>query len=337
MSKSVLITGANSYAGIYAIIKFVNEGYQVRTTMRDSSKFEETRTMVKKTGELTDQQASAIEFMEGDLGSEDGWDKAVEGIDYVVHVAYPFINGVPLEKLYKPAVEGSLHLLNLSIQSPTVKHFVFCSSFATVGFNDEWEDGPEHVITEEDWTKLDSPMTDGYMQSKIICEKKMFELVRSDENLKSPYPITFNAINPYGIVGPVPVGFDRLNGLSAILKSALSGEAEAILDLYFNTTDVRDLAASFVKAIEDPKTYDQRFLLVHPEEVNMPYVIDLYKKTFPKHLTDKYPSKYTDVWFGSRNVSIDKATKLLDYKPVPNDETLIALGKGLYDLLGYKY
>lgn len=337
MSKSVLITGANSYAGIYAIIKFVKEGYQVRTTMRDSTKFQEFRTVIQKTANFTDEQANAIEFLEGDLGNKESWDKAVEGVTNVVHIAYPVIQGVPLDQLYEPAVEGTLHLLKKCIESPSVKHFVFCSSFATVGFNDDWEDGPDHVITEDDWTKIDSPLTDGYIQSKIIVEKKMFEVVRGDENLKSAHPITFNVINPFGIVGPVPVGFTRLNAFSAILKTVFTGEAEAVHNLYFNTTDVRDLAASFVKAIENPETYDQRILVLNPEEVSMPYVIDLYKRTFSKELTDKYPDKFTDIWLKSRKVNVDKAIKLLDYKPVPNDETLIALGKGLYDVLGVKY
>lgn len=337
MSKKVLITGANSYVGIYTIIKFVNEGYDVRTTMRNPSRFEETREMIRKTAGFTEKQASEVEFLEGDLDSGEGWDKAIDGVDYVVHIAYPFINGVPLEELYKPAVEGSLHVLKLAIDSPTVKHFVFCSSFAAVGFNDDWEDGPDHIITEEDWTKLDSPLADGYMKSKVICEKKMWELVRSDENLKAPHPITFNAINPYGIVGPLPVGFTRLNGLQPILKTIFTGEAEKIFNGYLNTTDVRDLAASFVKAIEEPKTYDQRFNLLNPEEISIPQIIEIYKKTFPAELTDKYPKEYTEVYYKSRKISADKAFKLLDYKPISNEETLIALAKGLYDMLGYKY
>ncbi|CAH6723533.1 putative NADPH-dependent methylglyoxal reductase Grp2p [[Candida] jaroonii] len=337
MSKTVLITGANSYVGIFTIIKFVKDGYKVRTTMRDSSKFEETRSMIRKTAGFSESQASEIEFMEGDLDTGAGWEEAIDGVDYVVHIAYPFINNVPLEQIYKPAVEGSMNVLKLAIESPTVKHFVFCSSFATVGFNDEWDDGPEHVITEEDWTKLDSPMIDGYMQSKVICEKKMWELVRSDENLKSKYPITFNAINPYGIVGPLPVGFSRFNGIQPILKSIFTGEAEMIFNAFVNTTDVRDLAESFVKAIEDPKTYDQRFLLLNPEEISVPQMIEMFKKHFPAELTDKYPKECTPVYFKSRKVSVDKAVKLLDYKPVSNEETLIALAKGIYDYLGYKY
>jgi len=44
---------------------------------------------------------------------DEGWDKAMEGCDYVLHIASPFVVKVPKDEneLIKPAVEGTLRAL----------------------------------------------------------------------------------------------------------------------------------------------------------------------------------------------------------------------------------
>ena len=80
----VLITGVNGYLGSHVCMEFLKSGnFRVRGSVRDvPSKIE----LLQKTyGEFYSQ----LELVEMDLLKEDQIDKAVEGCQYVVHIASP--------------------------------------------------------------------------------------------------------------------------------------------------------------------------------------------------------------------------------------------------------
>src|ERR1700694_3571076 len=78
MNKKVLVTGGAGYIGSVLVRILLNQGYKVKVI--DSLKFG---------GEplLEVSQHPNFEFMNGDLRNEADVDKALEGIDYVAHLA----------------------------------------------------------------------------------------------------------------------------------------------------------------------------------------------------------------------------------------------------------
>ncbi|MEN9561930.1 MAG: hypothetical protein RIR73_174, partial [Chloroflexota bacterium] len=108
-SKPILVTGASSFVGIHTILQLLEQGYSVRGTIRSLSKETEVREAVTKYGQPNDR----LEFKAADLEQDTGWDEAMNGVDYVLHVASPFPLFEPEneDELVIPAVQGTLRVL----------------------------------------------------------------------------------------------------------------------------------------------------------------------------------------------------------------------------------
>ena len=74
-----------------------------------------------------------LSVSQADLLSDDGWEQAVEGCDYVLHVASPFPPSHPKDpdELIVPAREGTLRVLRAALDAG-VKRVVVTSSIAAV-------------------------------------------------------------------------------------------------------------------------------------------------------------------------------------------------------------
>ena len=103
--KKVLVTGISGYIGNHCAVELLKSGFSVRGSLRDLSKSKITTESIKKETNPGDN----LEFCQLDLLKDEGWDKAMEGCQYVLHVASPYINYEPKdENLYiKPAIEGT--------------------------------------------------------------------------------------------------------------------------------------------------------------------------------------------------------------------------------------
>lgn len=313
----VLVTGGTGHAGFFSIVRFLEKGYDVNTSVRDLLKTEDLFKTIKDYGNFDDEAMSKLKFFQAVLGEESGWEDALEGVTYVNDVAYPFINNVPLEQLIDAALNGTMSLAKLAVASPSVKHFCFTSSYAAVAFGDTPKDG---LYYGSDWTPEDSKMLDGYMLSKIIVEKKLWEFFKSDENLKSKYPTTFNVICPYGIYGPVPT--KHYSGSLAPLKSVIDGSKAPILGYTLSVTDVRNLADAYVAACENKDSYWERFTLQTDDAITFDDMTKLAVEKYPA-LKSQASTEKTPFILGARLADCSKAKKLLGYKPTPIKETIL--------------
>ena len=94
MSKQlVLVTGGSGFLGAWCIIKLLQAGYRVRTTVRSLKRGADVRAMVQKGG--ADPGQELLDIVAADLLSDVGWPEAVAGCTFVLHVASPFPVAAP--------------------------------------------------------------------------------------------------------------------------------------------------------------------------------------------------------------------------------------------------
>ena len=89
--KKVLLTGISGYIGQHCALELLKQGYAVRGSLRNLSKKDSIISDLSKEIDIK----GNLEFCQLDLLKDDGWDDAMVGCDYVLHVASPFINKEP--------------------------------------------------------------------------------------------------------------------------------------------------------------------------------------------------------------------------------------------------
>ena len=88
--KNILVTGASGYIASHCIAELLKNGFAVRGSLRNAQRQDEVKNAIK-----TEADISQLEFCELDLLNDTGWDEAVSGCDYVMHVASPLLTKEP--------------------------------------------------------------------------------------------------------------------------------------------------------------------------------------------------------------------------------------------------
>ena len=122
-----------------------------------------------------------------DLLSDHGWDDAVKGCQYVLHVASPFVVGVPKDEneLIVPAVQGTTRVVEAAIREG-VKRVVLTSSCAAIT---ETGKAGQTQFSEDDWTDASHPATPAYYKSKVLAERKAWSSLEHRIKPSSPLSI----------------------------------------------------------------------------------------------------------------------------------------------------
>lgn len=84
--RAVLVTGGSGYIGGWAIVALLRQGFDVRTTLRDVSK---TSALRQRIDEEVD--GTRLDVVAANLMADAGWDEAMAGVRYVLHVASPMM------------------------------------------------------------------------------------------------------------------------------------------------------------------------------------------------------------------------------------------------------
>ena len=249
--EKVLVTGSTGFIGLHCIHQLIEKGYSVNGTLRSKSREEEVRSSLKKAN-LSDANLSLYEC---DLMSDDGWEKAIDGCDYVLHIASPFINGLPdhEDDLIKPALTGTQRILKLSATNPQIKKIIITSSFAAVGdtFNGQT------VFNESDWSDPNNNKISAYNKSKTLAEKSAWDFMESNPSFK------LTVINPVGVIGPMLS--DDIGTSNLFVKKILDGSTPGNPGLHIGFVDVRDVARAHVDSIKNEKSDNKRIILSKDE------------------------------------------------------------------------
>jgi nucleoside-diphosphate-sugar epimerase len=331
---TVLVTGGSGFVGVHCLVQLLEQGHEVRTTVRSSRRETDVRAMLDRAGVAHD----ALSFAEADLLSDDGWDAAVEGCEHVLHVASPFPGVQPKDpdELIRPARDGALRVLRAS-RDAGVRRVVLTSSFAAIGYGHK----DDALRDETQWTDLDGPGVYPYIQSKTLAERAAWEFVADG----GP---ELAVVNPVGVIGPV-LGSDLSTSIE-LVKRLLDGGVPALPRLTFGLVDVRDVADLHLRAMTSPDAAGERFLAISGEGTPMLEVALALKKhlggaarrvptrqlpdvlvrlgaVFDASLRQVTPS------LGKVNrATSEKAQRVLGWKPIGVEESVADTGRSLLEL-----
>lgn len=257
MSQHVLVTGGSGFIAGHCILQLLEQGYSVRTTIRSPGKESDVRAALADVGIL---DSGRLTFAVTDLMVDHGWQEAVAGMDYVLHVASPVLPGhVDSEdEAIMPAREGTLRVLRAA-HNAGVSRVVLTSAFHAVSWGYP-HDG--RVFTENDWTILDGPGVDAYGKSKTLAEHAAWDFVSAQGGAPE-----LTTLLPVAVMGPV-MGKD-ISGANHIVQRMLNGLMPGFPNLFIPIVDVRDVAAAHILAMTCPDAIGQRFLISNGAPLSM--------------------------------------------------------------------
>ncbi|XP_058072913.1 anthocyanidin reductase ((2S)-flavan-3-ol-forming)-like [Magnolia sinica] len=187
--KRACVTGGTGYVGSMLVKRLLEKGYAVNATVRRPVNNE-------KVSHLLDLQVLGdLKLFKANLTEEGSFDDAINGCDFVFHVATP----VQLESqdqendIIKPSINGMLNVLKSCVKAKTVRRVVCTSSGSAVSLNRLT--GTGHVVDEESWTDIEyltseKPPVWGYAVSKVLAEKAAWKFAEENNlNLITLAPV----------------------------------------------------------------------------------------------------------------------------------------------------
>ena len=253
----VLVTGGTGFVGSHCVASLLRSGYSVRTTVRTLDKAAKVRAAMQRAGI---DAGDRLTFAAADLMQDAGWDDAVRGCTYVLHVASPLPVGHPKDEneVIAPAREGTLRVLRAA-RDAGVKRVVLTSSFAAIGYGHDHMTRP---FTESDWTDPRAKGLSAYVKSKAIAERAAWDFIEREGGA-----LELTAMNPVAIFGPLLN--EEVSSSINMISMQLAGKIPFAPQISFGTVDVRDVAELHVQAMTNPAAAGERFLLVSGESISM--------------------------------------------------------------------
>jgi len=338
--STVLVTGGSGFIGAHSILQLLAAGHTVRTTVRNLNRELEVRTMLREGG-LAEDPGNRLSFFAADLERDAGWQEAISGCDYVLHVASPFPQTVPRheDELIVPAREGALRVLRTA-RDAKVKRVVLTSSFAAIGYGHKVQTAP---FTEADWTDLSGGDVTAYAKSKTLAERAAWDFIGREGGA-----LELSVVNPVGVFGPA-LGPDYSTSI-LIVQRIMDGAMPGVPRLYFGAVDVRDVADLHLRAMTHPAARGERFLAVAEDFMSMLDFARILKRRMGA-AANRVPSRQLPDWLVRlaalrdpavklilpelgkfKNASNEKARRVLGWQPRSNGDSIVATAESLVKL-----
>jgi nucleoside-diphosphate-sugar epimerase len=219
-----LVTGASGFIGSTLIEELRTLGFDVRALMR-------------KTSSAANLEGITFERVEGDLLDADSLDRALDGVDYVFHLAGA-VTAKNRDEFFRHNAEGTRLLAEaVSRMRRSLNRFVFVSSLAAGGPSDSFHQHQEglQLRTEQD---PDRPVS-AYGESKLAAEQFVLQF-------KDRFPISI--VRPPMVYGPRDKGVfifvqTVTKNLMPVFKATGSGEHK-----YYSIIHVKDLVRGIIQS-----------------------------------------------------------------------------------------
>lgn len=227
----VLVTGATGYTGQVLTKKLVQLGCQVRAIARASSN-------LAPFGEMP------ITWIRGDVFDPQTVAEAVQGVEYVFHVAAAYREAKITDETYTKVHVESTKLLAQALKgSPTLKRFVHISTVGVHGHIDEPPANEEYRFNPGDI----------YQRTKAEAELWIREFARTEK-----FPVS--VVRPAAIYGPGDRRLLKLFKMAARPVFPLFGKGEGL----YHLIHVDDLTDMFITAALHPRAEGEVFIAGNP-------------------------------------------------------------------------
>ncbi|KAI9180523.1 hypothetical protein LWI28_005673 [Acer negundo] len=243
---TVCVTGGTGFIASWLIMKLLELGYSVRTTVRpDPEKKRDLSFLTNLPG-----ASEKLQIFTADLSDPDSFEAALEGCNGVLHVATPvdFEGKEPEEVVTQRTINGTLSILNACSQSKTVKRVVYTSSASAVVFNGKNVD----VMDERFWSDVDYIRTTipsagviTYLISKTSTERAALQF--AEEN-----GLDLVTLIPSYVVGPF-ICPKFPGSVCTILAMVLGNKEEYAHLLNTSMVHVDDVARAHIFLLEYPE------------------------------------------------------------------------------------
>jgi nucleoside-diphosphate-sugar epimerase len=343
MGELVLVTGGSGYIGGWCVAELLRRGYQVRTTVRSPGREQDVTEAVPAAAD----PAGRLSFAVADLTSDDGWDAAVKGADYVLHVASPLglspRGAATPDAMVAAARDGTLRVLRHATAAG-VKRVVMTSAANTASPSSYATEG---VTDETLWTDPDDPALIPYRRSKTVAARAAWDFMDSDTIRTGSGTARTELVTmlPGAVFGPILTTSNI--GSVGIVGRMIAGKMRGIPRIGLEIVDVRDLVDVHIRAMTSPEAAGQRFLATG----EFMWMRDMARvlraglgadgsKVSTREIPDfavRLAARYRDPSLreitpalGRRNRhTTEKARRILDWQPRPARDTILDCARSL--------
>ena len=334
----VLVTGGSGFIASYCILHLLAAGYRARTTVRSLAREADVRAMLKQAGA---EPGDRLSLFAAELEQDAGWRPAVEGCDYVLHIASPLSEHVPKneDEMIVPARDGTLRVVRAA-RDAGVKRVVLTSSSAAITYGR----GPQPArFDETHWTDVNRGDVHPYAKSKTLAERAAWDFIAREGG-----GLELSVINPVLVLGPV-FGSDYSPSI-LLVKRLMEGAIPGCPRLYFGIVDVRDVAELHVSAMTHPAANGERFLAVAGDFMSVREIAAVLKARLGP-AAGRVPTRQVPDWLVRavalfhpqarhilpelgkvKNGSGEKARRLLGWAPRSREDAIAATGESLLRL-----
>lgn len=224
----VLVTGATGFTGTVLVKKLLQQGLDVRALARQSSN-------------LKPFEGLDITWFRGEVYDQKTVEMAMEGVEYVFHVAAAFREAKSTEQDYRNVhLVSTQHIVHEALKNPDFKRLVHVSTMGVHG----------HIPNPPGDENSPFSPGDGYQRTKVEAEEWLREFTR-----EQPFP--FSIIRPCAIYGPGERRLLKLFKMAAGKIFPILGNGKC----WYHLVHVEDLTNAIILAATEEKALGEAFII----------------------------------------------------------------------------
>ncbi|KYQ93761.1 hypothetical protein DLAC_05151 [Tieghemostelium lacteum] len=254
--KLICVTGASGYIGSWIVKLLLEKGYKVRACLRNH--LDSNRTKFLKD---LDVEGGNLEFADGELvGNKTDYESIFQGCYAVLHVASPYLHVFEDKErdLVKPAVEGTLSVINACSKVSTVRKLIITSSTAAVVNLLNPDLKPLDEYSDANWNEESTIDSGTYSYSKVQAEKAAWNFHKENQKNSNTNQFELATVNPTFVLGPL---LSKQNNTSVDQFIKIITEAQNVGPIRRGFVDVRDVALAHLLVLESSQSNNTRYLV----------------------------------------------------------------------------
>jgi dihydroflavonol-4-reductase len=232
----VMVTGATGFTGKVLVHKLIEQGLEVNAVARQSS-------------HITPFEDMPVNWFRGEVFDEATIRSAMEGVEYVFHLAAAFREAKSTEQDYRNVhVISTQRIVHQALKNPEFKRLVHVSTIGVHG----------HIVNPPgDETSPFSP-GDDYQSTKVEAENWLKEFTR-----ETPFP--YSIIRPCAIYGPGEPRLLKLFKMATGRFFPILGKGKC----WYHLVHVEDLANAIILAATEEKALGEAFIIGAKEPIRL--------------------------------------------------------------------